>query len=393
MRHIIWLTEADFEAAGKVEGIQLQMRPTSVIIDTGALKHNFFRLRELIPGNAGIMAVVKANAYGHGDVEVARALESLGCDMFGVAIAEEGARLRASGIVNPIVVLGGVYPGQIKDIVGLDLTPVVFDLETVRLIDERAEKSGLVKRVHVKIDTGMGRIGILPGDVAPFFEALKGFENIEVEAVLSHFVEAELDDGEYSRKQLGVFFDILDTIRKLGFAPRYIDMANSAAAVDYKDAHFNLIRPGIMLYGSYPAGRFAGKVALKPVMSVKTAVLFLKRVPAGFPVSYGRTFITKRESVIATLPIGYADGFARRLSGKADVLVRGKRAPVVGTVCMDLAMCDVTDVPGANVGDEVVVIGSQGDETITVEEIAGKAGTISYEIFCNFSARVPRIYV
>ena len=371
----------------------MQRRPTSVIIDTGALKHNFFRLRELIPGNAGIMAVVKANAYGHGDVEVARALESFGCDIFGVAIAEEGARLRASGIVNPIVVLGGVYPGQIKDIVGLDLTPVVFDLETVRLIDERAKKSGLVKRVHVKIDTGMGRIGLLPGDAAPFFEALKGLKNIEVEAVLSHFVEAELDDGEYSRKQLGVFFDILDTIRKLGFAPRYIDMANSAAAVDYKDAHFNLIRPGIMLYGSYPAQRFARKIALKPVMSVKTAILFLKRVPAGFPVSYGRTFITKRESVIATLPIGYADGFARRLSGKADVLVRGKRAPVVGTVCMDLVMCDVTDVPGANAGDEVVVIGSQGGETITVEEVAGKAGTISYEIFCNFSARVPRIYV
>jgi len=371
----------------------LQTRPTSVIIDTGALKHNFFRLRELIPDNAGIMAVVKANAYGHGDVEVAKALESLGCDFFGVAMAEEGARLRASGIVNPIVVLGGVYPGQVEDVVGLGLTPVVFDLETARLIDERAKKSGLVKSVHVKIDTGMGRLGILARDVVPFFEALKEFKNIEVEAVLSHFAEAELDDKEYSRRQLGVFFDVLAAIRKLGFAPRYIDMANSAAAVDYRDAHFNLIRPGIMLYGAYPAGRFAGKVALKPVMSVKTGILFLKRVPSGFPVSYGRTFITKRESVIATLPIGYADGFPRRLSGKADVLVRGKRAPVVGTVCMDLTMCDVTDVPGVNVGDEVAVIGSQGDETITAEEIAGKAGTISYEIFCNISARVPRTYV
>lgn len=371
----------------------MQTRPTSVIIDTGALKHNFFRLRELISDKTGIMAVVKANAYGHGDVEVARALEPLGCGFFGVAMAEEGARLRASGITRPIVVLGGVYTGQVEDAIALDLTPVVFDLETARLIDERAKKSGLVKNVHVKVDTGMGRIGLLPGEVAPFFEALKGFGNIAVEAVLSHFAEAENEDKEFSKRQLEVFFGILDTVRRLGFAPRYIDMANSAAAVDYRDARFNLIRPGIMLYGSYPAARLAGKIALKPVMSVKTRIVTLKRVPAGFPVSYGRTFVTRRESVIATLPIGYADGFPRRLSGKADVLVRGRRAPVAGTVCMDMTMCDVTDAPGASVGDEVVVMGSQDDESITVEEIAGKAGTISYEIFCGISARVPRIYV
>ncbi|MBI5827803.1 MAG: alanine racemase [Deltaproteobacteria bacterium] len=371
----------------------MQTRPTSVIIDTGALKHNFFRLRELISDNTGIMAVVKANAYGHGDVEVASVLEPLGCDFFGVAMAEEGARLRASGIARPIVVLGGVYPGQVEDAIALDLTPVVFDLETVRLIDERAKKSGLIKNVHVKVDTGMGRIGLLPGEVTPFFESLKGFRNIAVEAVLSHFVEAENEDKGFSKKQLGVFFGILDTVRRLGFAPRYIDMANSAAAMDYRDAHFNLIRPGIMLYGAYPAARLAGKVALKPVMSVRTRILSLKRAPAGFPVGYGRTFVTKRESVIATLPIGYADGFPRRLSGNADVLVRGARAPVVGTVCMDMAMCDVTDVPGAEVGDEVVVMGSQDGESITAEEIAGKAGTISYEIFCGVSARVPRIYV
>lgn len=371
----------------------MRNRPTSVIIDTGALKHNFFRLRELISDNTGIMAVVKANAYGHGDVEVARVLEPLGCDLFGVAMAEEGARLRAGGITRPIVVLGGLYPGQIDDAIALDLTPVVFDLETARLINERAEKSGLVKNVHVKVDTGMGRIGLLPGEVAPFFEALKGLRNIAVEAVLSHFAEAESEDKEFSKKQVGVFFDILDTVRRLGFAPRYMDMANSAAVMDYRDAHFNLIRPGIMLYGSYPAARLAGRAALRPVMSVKTLILSLKRVPAGFPVSYGRTFVTKRESVIAALPIGYADGFPRRLSGKADVLVGGARAPVVGTVCMDLAMCDVTDAPGARAGDEVVVIGSQGNETITVEEVAGKAGTISYEIFCGISARVPRIYV
>lgn len=371
----------------------MEKRPTSAIIDTGALRFNYSQLRKQISGTTKVMAVVKANAYGHGDLEVARIFEGLGCEFFGVAIVEEGEKLRTGGIKRPIVLLGGMYPGQVKDIIELDLTPVIFDLDTARLINEHAKKAGLLKRVHVKIDTGMGRLGLLPDRVIPFFTKLKDLPNLMVEAVLSHFVEAESENKEFSKEQLGIFLKTIETVRGLGFSPEYIDMANSAAAVDYRESHFNLIRPGIMLYGSYPSKRFNEKIELKPVMGIKTRVLHLKTVPAGFSVSYGRTFVTKRESVIATLPIGYADGLPRRLSGVGEVLTGGKRAPITGTVCMDLTMCDVTDIPGVRVGTEVVFMGRQGAEEITAEEIAAKAGTISYEIFCNISARVPRIYI
>lgn len=370
----------------------LSARPTAAIIDTAALKYNYRQLRSNATQATKIMAIVKANAYGHGDLEAAKVFESLGCEFFGVAIAEEGAKLRVGGIISPIVILGGIYPGQVKDIFDLDLTPVVFDLNTARLINEYAKKINAVKKVHIKIDTGMGRIGLLPHQVVPFFQEFRSLTNLQAEAVLSHFVESESEDREYSKKQVELFLQVVEAIKNLGFAPEFIDMANSAAAVDFEAAHFNIIRPGIMLYGSYPAQHLRDKIKLKPVMSLKTEIMHIKNVPAGFSISYGRTFVTTKESVIATLPIGYADGIPRRLSGKGEVLVRGMRAPMVGRVCMDLMMCDVTDIKDASIGDEVVIIGAQGKEEITAEEIAAKTDTISYEIFCNISARVPRIY-
>lgn len=378
---------------GGGEVMILESRPTSVIIDTEALKYNFLELKKRVGESTGIMAVVKANAYGHGDVEVARVLEGLGCAFFGVAIAEEGARLRTGGILSPVIVLGGVYPGQVKEFFDLDLTPVVFDIDTVRLLDEYAAAMGVTRKVHVKIDTGMGRLGLMPSEVEPFFSALKGLGNIEVEAVLSHFAEAELEDKDFSIGQMGLFTGLLEKIRSMGFSPAYTDMANSAAALDLPDSRFNLVRPGIMVYGSYPAPRFRERIALKPAMKISTRILAIKKVPSGTPISYGRRFVTERESLIAVLPIGYGDGLPRRLTGKGEALVRGRRAPIAGTVCMDLTMCDVTDVPGVRAGDEAVILGAQGTEVITVEEIAEKAGTISYEIFCNISQRVPRVYV
>ncbi|MBI5588253.1 MAG: alanine racemase [Deltaproteobacteria bacterium] len=373
----------------------MERRPTCAIIDTGALKHNYFQLRKKISGTTKVMAVVKANAYGHGDVEVAGVLEALGCEFFGVAIAEEGERLRKNRIKSPIVLLGGVCPGQIRDIFELDLTPVVFDLTTAVALNSYAVKLGTVKRIHVKIDTGMGRLGLLPSEVVPFFMGLKGLSNLRLEALLSHFVEAEAGAGagEYTGRQLELFLKSADIIKGLGVSPEFIDMANSAAVVAHPGSHMDIIRPGIMLYGSYPAPGFALDISLKPVMALKTRILHLKSVPAGFTVSYGRTFATTRESVIATLPIGYADGLPRKLSGRGEVLVRGARAGIAGRVCMDLTMCDVTNINGVAVGDEVVVIGTQGRETITVEEVAGKSDTISYEIFCNISGRVPRVYI
>lgn len=371
----------------------LERRPTSAIIDTEALKHNYFQLREKVSKTSKVMAVVKANAYGHGDIEVAGVLERLGCEFFGVAIAEEGERLRKSGIKRPIVVLGGAYPGQVKDIFSLDLTPVVFDILTAGALNSYAERLGTVKNIHVKIDTGMGRLGLLAGEIAPFFEELKGFKNLRLEAVLSHFAEAESADRDFTVKQLEDFVKSVDMIKGLGYAPEYIDMANSAAAAAHPDSRMDIVRPGIMLYGAYPAPRFAKEISLKPVLTLKTRVLHLKKVPPGFTVSYGRTFTAKKECVIATLPIGYADGLPRRLSGKGEVLVRGARAPIAGRVCMDLTMCDVTNINGVAVGDPVVVIGTQGTETIPVEEVAERSGTISYEIFCNISGRVPRVYI
>lgn len=377
------------------EGL-VEKRPTAAYIDTGALKHNYSRLRAMIPPDVKIMAIVKANAYGHGDAQCARIFEDAGCDSLGVAIPEEGAALRSSGIRAPIVVLGGIFPGQIKDVFELDLTPVVFDISTARLISSYARSwlpSGKTKNIHVKIDTGMGRLGLLAHQVSPFFNALKGLPGIKVQALLSHFSESEDEESAFTKVQLGAFLDIVKEVKDIGFEPEFIDMANSAAAIAHPDTHLNLVRPGLSLYGAYPSAPLKQKTDLKPAMQLKTRIMLLKNVPAGFFVSYGRKFATTRESVIATLPIGYADGVPRRLSGAGSVLVRGKKVPIVGVVCMDLTMCDVTDVPDVTAGDEAVIIGSQGPAAITVEDVAAQAGTISYEILCNISGRVPRIYV
>jgi len=376
------------------KGVTLHRRPTSAIIDRSALRHNYLEIKKRTTPGTKVMAVVKANAYGHGDVQVARVFESMGCEFFGVAIPEEGARLRQAGIKAPVVVLGGIFPEQAPELFDLDLTPVIYDMETARLVNGLAVKMGVRKKMHLKVDTGMGRLGIKPGEVAPFLREFRSLKGLELEGVLSHLAEADSLKREFSETQLELFNETLRTVREdCGFEPALVHMANSAAVVDLADSRFNLVRPGIMLYGSYPSERFRGKIDLKPAMQIKTRILYLKSVPAGSPVSYGRTFVARRPSRIATLPIGYADGLPRRLSGSGEVLVKGKRVPIVGLVCMDLTMCDVTDVEGVETGDEVVVLGAQGSEAITAEEIAERAGTISYEIFCNISGRVPRVYI
>ncbi len=369
----------------------MKTRPTVAVIDKGALKHNYRELRKRISPGTGVMAVVKADAYGHGDTGVAGVLESLGCECFAVATVEEGERLRQAGIKRPVAVLGGIYAGQIEELFALDLTPVIFDMDTSRMLDREASRLGVVKNIHVKIDTGMGRLGVLPHEVAPFFEELKKLGHLRVEGVLSHFSEA--GDRDFSILQLELFKDSIKKIRTLGFAPEVIHMANSAALVDLRESHFNLVRPGIMLYGSYPSEEFKDRINLRPVMTLRTALLHVKRLPPGRPVSYGRTFVTERESLIGVLPIGYADGLPRELSNSGEVLVRGRRVPIVGLVCMDLTMVDLTALGRVNAGEEVVVMGGQGGERITAEEVARRAGTISYEIFTNISSRVPRVFV
>jgi alanine racemase len=239
----------------------------------------------------------------------------------------------------------------------------------------------------------MGRLGLLPDNVIRFFNKLKYLSNLKVEGILSHFAEADEGDNNFSRKQLSSFLKTIKIIRGLGFKPQLIHIANSAAIIGFTPSHFNLVRPGIVLYGVYPAKQLLGKIKLKPAMRLITQIVQIKNVTKGFPVSYGRRYVTKRKSIIAAIPIGYGDGYPYHLFGKGEVLVRGQRAKVIGTICMDITMIDVTNVRGARVGDEVVIIGKQGDDEISAEELAEKAGTIPYEILCSISSRVPRIYI
>jgi len=362
-------------------------RPTAAKIDLDALSHNYSEVTRRIGGRT-VLAVVKAGAYGHGAVPVGRRLVELGAHMLGVALVEEGAELRAAGIAAPILVMGPVVPEQAGALVALRLTPVVFTLPLVRALS-RAAGGGAV-RVHVKVDTGMGRIGVTPEDALPFIIEAARLPGIEVEGLMTHFADADLRDRRFAAVQLDRFESLLHSLEEQGIRIPLRHAANSAAVLAFGKALLTMVRPGLMLYG-YDPREGGGGADLRPVLSLVTRVALLKRVAAGTPISYGGTFITRRESLIATIPVGYADGYSRGLSNRGEAIVRGRRVPVAGRVCMDMTMLDVTDVPGVAEGDEVVLIGSAGGERITADELAGWTGTIAYEVLCGISARVPRI--
>jgi alanine racemase len=367
-------------------------RPTAALIDLGALEHNFNEARSRISGRK-VLAVVKANAYGHGAVEVSRRLLQCGAHMLGVALVEEGRELREAGIDAPILVMGAIFPEQAEAAVSLSLASVVFTGSGARVLSDAAKKLGTKASVHVKIDTGMGRIGIPPDEAPRLIAEMRGLPGLAVEGLMTHFADADLCNKEFASRQIGRFEQLIGRLDADGISVPIRHAANSAAVLDFAGALFTMARPGLMLYGYNPLEeQVAGRFDLRPVLSLVTRIAFIKKVPAGVPISYGRTFVTGRESVIATLPIGYADGYSRGLSSKAEVLVRGARAPLVGRVCMDMCMIDVTGVPGVSEGDDVVLIGSQGSERITADELAAKTGTIAYEVLCGISSRVPRIY-
>jgi alanine racemase len=329
---------------------------------------------------------VKADAYGHGSVAVSRALIESGSRMLGVATVEEALEIRESGIKAPIVILGGIQPDEVETVVKNDLTPSLFSLSPARAINKHAQKVNKRVGFHLKVDTGMNRLGVGSNDICDFLENLTDLRNLEMEGVFTHFANADGDLVGPTIKQIGDFNLILSLINQAGFHPMYIHSANSAAIQRFPESHMNLVRPGIMLYG---AGRFRG-LELRPVMRLKTRIIQVKRIPEGTPVSYGGTFVASRPTIIATLPIGYADGYMRRLSNRAVVSIKGLTAPVAGTVCMDLTMIDVTGVRDAKVGDEVVVF---GDERVSAEDVAMWANTISYEVFSIIGKRVPRVYI
>jgi alanine racemase len=368
-------------------------RPTVAEIDLRALEFNYRQIQKKVPRGTKILGVVKADAYGHGSLRVSLTLEALGIEYLGVAIPDEGIELRKGGVKTPILILGGVFSKEEgKRFLRYDLTPVVFEKESLRFLSRVAKKKRKRIKVHLKVDTGMGRLGVSTEDWPAFLQEVKRWREIEVEGILSHFSMADEDGGIYSREQWKKFEWAVAVAKTLGIRPRYLHMANSANLAAFAFCAGNLVRPGIMLYGSYPSPAFEKRMKLRPLMTLKTRIHFLKRVPRGRRISYGGTFVTKRESLIATLPIGYADGYNRLLSNRGEVLIRGRRAPVVGTVCMDYVMVDVSHIASVSTGDEVVLLGKQGKEWISAEEVAQKLGTISYEILCSVGKRVPRVY-
>ncbi len=375
----------------------MDSRPTIAEIDLSALRHNFRQVQGTIPAGCGILAVVKADAYGHGFMDVARELDALGVTAFGVAFLAEGIQLRKSGIDRPVLILGGIYPGQEKKCIGFNLSTAVFSLEQARLLNYVAGKLYRKAKVHIKIDTGMGRLGIPHAEAAPFFQKLQGMKNLELEGIISHFASAdELDEEgrQYTDRQAGYFAAAVEAARGAGFVPRYVHIANSAAVFDRDLPFCNLVRPGIVLYGAPPSADFEGKLDLRPVMRLKSKVAMLKWVEPGTTISYARRYAAAGKILVASVPVGYADGYCRALTNRGEALVRGSRAPVIGTVCMDWIMLDVTDVPGVALGDDVILLGCDRDgHCIRAEELAEKAGTIPYEIFCGITKRVPRVYI
>lgn len=367
-------------------------RPSVCYIDHEALRWNFRQIRSLIGPQVKILSMVKANGYGHGAPAVARTLAAEGSDAFGVAIIEEAIELRRHGITAPILVLTGVYLGQLELFFEHDLMPVVHDADALQRLDAAVAQGGRSLDVHLKIDTGMGRIGFRAAECDSWLPQIKRLKALKVEGVFSHFSHAESVEGQYTRKQLEIFHDLVKRLAAIGIAPPVIHLANSAATITLPEAYFNMVRPGLMLYGVYPSPEMAARISLKPVLSWKTRILQLKKVPSHTSISYGQTFITKRDSLIATLPIGYADGYPRLLSNRGQALVGGKRAPVAGRVCMDLTMLDVTDIGKIHQGDEVVLLGPQENETISADEMAAWADTISYEILTSIGTRIPRIH-
>ncbi len=370
-------------------------RPTRAEINLDNLQHNFHVMREAMGRDVAIMAAVKADAYGHGARQCAAALERAGAEWFGVAMPEEGLQLREAGIKRPILCLGGFWEGQEAAIIENHLTPAVFRVDLLERLDRAARERKTIAAYHVKIDTGMGRLGVPLSEFDNFLESISRFENVRMDGMMTHFAAAdEAGKQEFTRQQMACFAEAVESARSGGHDPTWIHQANSGAAHALPSSRGRLVRLGGVLYGLWRdmTDREVPPLDWRPVMSLHTRIAMLKTVSKGAPLGYGCSFVTARESRIATLPIGYEDGLRRGLSNCGRVIVRGRMAPIVGRVSMDLTLIDVTDIDGAAVGDEIVILGSEGESAITAEEVAAQLQTISYEVTCAVSHRVPRVY-
>jgi alanine racemase len=370
-------------------------RPTWTEIDLNNLAFNFNSVKTFIRENIDYMAVVKADAYGHGAIRCAKKLEEAGIDWFGVALPEEGLELRENGVKAPILCLGSFWSGQENLLLANDLTPVIYNLDIAEKYDRAAKEKGITANIHVKIDTGMGRIGVRFDATSEFAERLKKLQNLHVEGIMTHFASADNLADNFTDLQIQRFDNAVRIFENKGFDPKFRDLANSPGAIAHENSRGNMVRLGGVLYGlgDDVLPHEIDLPELKPVMSLHTRISHLKKVPAGDTLGYGRTFTTGNESVIATIPIGYQDGYSRLLSNCGRAIVRETEAPVVGRISMDWTILDVTKIPGVKLGDEVILIGNSGDLAVTAEELAQKTGTISYEITCGINRRVTRKYV
>lgn len=364
-------------------------------IDLDAIRHNMQEMHRLTDPHTKLMAVIKTDGYGHGAVPIARELEELEY-VYGYAVAaeEEGLALRAEGIKKPILILGYTFPEQYETLLKAHITPAIFTMESAKLLSETAERLQMTATVHIKLDTGMGRVGFLVSEEsADVIAQIAKLPHIMIEGMFTHFAKADETDKTSANRQLADFMHMVTMLEKRGVQIPFKHCSNSAGILDLPQANLDIARAGITLYGLHPSEEVQlERMDMKPVMSLKSRVVHVKTLPAGYGISYGATYVTPEERRIATIPVGYGDGYARSLSNRGDVLIRGRRAPICGRVCMDQFMVDVTDIPGVCVGDEVTLIGSDGGECITLEELGEKSGRFNYEFACDLGKRIPRVF-
>ena len=371
------------------------MRPVRAEIDLGAIEYNIREIRHITETSAKVMAVVKANAYGHGAIEVSKTVLNNGADWLGVALLQEAIQLRESGFTAPILILGYTPVYQMNKVIEYDLRQTIYTKDQAEALASAAAKAGKKGLAHIKVDTGMGRIGIpLGSHVVNELIKLGRMPGLVPEGIFTHFATADAVDKACAKQQFESFIDVLEKLKRKGMEFPVRHAANSAALIDLPDTHLDLVRPGVIIYGMYPSDKVCkDKINLKQAMTVAAEVSYVKKVTSGTAISYGGTFITQVPSVIASLPLGYADGYSRILSNKAQVLIKGQRVPIVGRVCMDQCMVDVTNLgEEIRMGEEAVLLGAQGPEFISADEIAARIGTINYEVTCMISHRVPRTY-
>ncbi len=368
----------------------LELRPTWAEIDLDALVHNFQEVRRIVSQEVKILAVVKADAYGHGALESGKTLLEAGADALAVAFIDEAIALRQNGITDNILLLGYSSKGMIKDLLHWDLTPTVYQLDFAKALSDYCKKAALVCPIHIKIDTGMGRIGFSWQEASRMIEEISKLPGLLIEGVYSHFSTADEGDKAFTMTQWQRFRQILDDLKAKNIAIPLAHIANSAGLFDLEGLHLDMVRPGIVLYGLYPSDAVdRRKIDLKPVMRFKTRIIHIKKIQAGDPLSYGRSYVAKEERLIGTLAVGYADGLPRLLSDRGTVFIKGQELPILGNICMDQCMVDLSDLEKVDLYDEVEIFGDH----ILVDDIAKKIGTINYELICMVNKRVPRLYL